>query len=88
MCNSSALWNILIDGNARLGSQLAILKNMDDFLLYGVTLEDLEQKLEKFMQFAKSKNLKLNPKKLFISEVNSVGVRSARRSVKMRISSS
>ena len=41
---------------------------MDDFLLYAVTLEDLEQKLIKFMEFAKSKNLKLNPKKFFISE--------------------
>ena len=44
------------------------VKNMDDFLLYAVTLEDLEQKLIKFMEFAKSKNLKLNPKKFFISE--------------------
>ena len=68
MCNSSALWNILTEGNVRLDSQLAILKNMDDFLLYGVTLDDLEKKLEKFMEFAKSKNLKLNPKKFFISE--------------------
>ena len=68
MCNSSALWNILTDGDARLNSDLAILKNMDDFLLYGVTLEDLEQKLIKFMEFAKSKNLKLNPKKFFVSE--------------------
>ena len=41
---------------------------MDDFLLYGATLEDLEKKLEKFMEFAKKKNIKLNPKKFFISE--------------------
>ena len=40
------------------------MKNMDDFL----TLEDLEKKLIKFMEFAKSKNLKLNPKIFFISE--------------------
>ena len=68
VCNSSALWNILTDGNARLDSQLAILNNMDDFLLYGTTLEDLEEKLEKFMEFAKKTNLKLNPKKFFTSE--------------------
>ena len=68
VCNSPALWNILTHGDARLNSQLAILKNMDVFLLYGVTLEDLEMKLIKFMEFAKSKNLKLNPKKFFISE--------------------
>ena len=64
MCNSSALWNILTDGDERLNSELTILKNMDDFL----TLEDLEKKLIKFMEFAKSKNLKLNPKIFFISE--------------------
>ena len=68
MCTSSALWNILTDGNARLDSELVILKNMDKFLLYRATLEDLEKKLEKFMEFAKKKNLKLNPKKFFISE--------------------
>ena len=33
-------------------------------MLYGRTLEDLE----KFMEFAKNKNLKLSPKKFFISE--------------------
>ena len=31
-------------------------------------MEDLEQKLHKFMKFAAEKNLKLNPKKFFISE--------------------
>ena len=61
VCNSSALWNILTDGNSRLDSDLAILKNMDNFLLYGTSLEDLEQKLHKFMKFAAEKNLKLNP---------------------------
>ena len=58
----------MTEGNSRLDSELAILKNMDDFLLYGTTLEDLEKKLERFMEFAKTKNLKLNPKKFFISE--------------------
>ena len=32
------------------------------------SMEDLEQKLIKFMEFAKSKNLKLNPNKFFVSE--------------------
>ena len=31
VCNSSALWNILTDGNSRIDSELQILKNMDDF---------------------------------------------------------
>ena len=49
VCNSSALLNILPNANTRLDSELAMLKNIDDFLLYGTTLEDLE----KFMEFAK-----------------------------------
>ena len=67
-CNSSALWNILTDGNSRIDSELSILKNMDDYLLYGTDMEDLEKKIDKFMKFAQEKNLKLNPKKFFISE--------------------
>ena len=31
-------------------------------------MEDLEKKSEKFRKFAKEKNLKLNPKKFYISE--------------------
>ena len=68
ICNSSAIRNILTDGNSRLDSELAILKNMDNFLLYRRTLEDLKKKLEKFMEFAEKKKLKLNPKKFFLSE--------------------
>ena len=68
VCNSSALWNILTEGNSRINSELSILKNMDDYLIHARTLEDLEKKLEKFMEFAKKKNLKLNPKKFFILE--------------------
>ena len=68
VCNSSALWNILTDGNSRIDSELQILKNMDDFMLFGRSLEELEEKIEKFMEFAKEKNLKLNPRKFFISE--------------------
>ena len=67
VCNSSALWNILTDGNSRIDSELQILKNMDDFLIFGQDMEELEKKLEKFMEFAKEKNLKLNPRKFFIS---------------------
>ena len=66
--NFTTLWSVLNDGNARLDSELAILKNMGDFFLYGKILEDLEKKLEKFMEFTKKKNLKLNPKKFFVSK--------------------
>ena len=55
VCNSRALWKILNDWNARLDPELAIIKDMDDFLLHGRTLEDLEKKLEKFMELAEPK---------------------------------
>ena len=34
VCNSSALWNILTDVDSRKDSQLHILKNIDNFMLY------------------------------------------------------
>ena len=58
----------MTDGNSRIDSDLAILKNMDDYLLYGTDMEDLEKKIDKFMKFVQEKNLKLNPRKFFISE--------------------
>ena len=45
VCNSSALWNILTDVDSRKDSQLNILKNMDNFMLYGKDEAELEQKL-------------------------------------------
>ena len=66
ICNSAALWNIMPDGDSRLDSQLNIVKNMDDFLLYGRNLLELQDKLEKFLSFADEKNLKLKTKKFII----------------------
>ena len=48
------------------GSQA--IKNMDDVLLYGRTLEELKTKLETFWGFCKEKNLKLKPSKMNIGE--------------------
>ena len=36
------LWNIITDGSSRLDSQLNIVKNMDDFMLYGRNLNPRE----------------------------------------------
>ena len=58
--NAASLWNILTDGDARI----------DDWMLHAKNLVELEQKLEKFLQFAASKNLKLKTKKFIVgSEV-------------------
>ena len=60
------MWNIITDGGSRLDSQLNIVKNMDDFLLYGRNLLELQDKLEKFLSFTDEKNLKLKTKKFII----------------------
>ena len=43
------------------------MKNMDDWLVSGRSLEEVEQKLEKLMKFCKDLFLKLNPDKLVFS---------------------
>ena len=45
-----------------------MLKNMNDWLILGQALEELQSKLSNLMDFCKLKNLKLNPDKLLISE--------------------
>ena len=44
------------------------IKNMDDVLLFGRTLEELKKKLEVFLRYCEDKNLKLKPSKMVISE--------------------
>ena len=44
------------------------IKNMDDVLLFGRTLEKLHQKIEVFVKYCEEKNLKLKPSKMVISE--------------------
>ena len=67
VCSSSDIFNFLTDGNIRHNSSGA-LKNMDDILLHGRTLEEVKAKLENFLGFCRDKNLKLKPSKLNISE--------------------
>ena len=67
VCSSSDIFNFLTDGSCRRDNSGA-LKNMDDVLLHGRTLEELKMKLESFLAFCREKNLKLKPSKLNISE--------------------
>ena len=67
ICSSSDIFNYLTDGSCRRDNSGA-LKNMDDILLHGRTLEELDRKLENFLEFCREKNLKLKPSKLTISE--------------------
>ena len=66
VCSSADLFNLHTDGEIRWEGN-NVLKNMDDWLVSGRTLEELEGKLEKLLSFCKKKNLKLNPEKLLIS---------------------
>ena len=65
--SSSDLFNYLTDGDTRFDGT-GCLKNCDDWLLFGSTLDEIEKKLTNLLEFCQSKNLKLNPAKLVISE--------------------
>ena len=56
-----------MDGSMRYDGSQAI-KNMDDVLIYGRTLEELKTELETILGFYKEKNLKLKPSKMSIRE--------------------
>ena len=66
IASAASLWNILTDGNSRIDESLNLIKNMDDWMLHVRNLDELEQKLVKFLEFAASKNLKLKIKKFMV----------------------
>ena len=66
VCSASDIFNFLTDGTMRYDGSESI-KNMDDILMQGQTLEELEKKLKVFMKYCEAKNLKLNPSKMVIS---------------------
>ena len=45
ICNSAALRNLMTDGDSRIESELNIVKNMDDWMLYARDNDELEEKL-------------------------------------------
>ena len=67
VCSASDIFDFLTDGSMRYDGSESI-KNMDDVLLFGRTLEELKQKIEVFVKYCEEKNLKLKPSKLVISE--------------------
>ena len=44
MSNAASLWNILTYGDARIDTDLNLIKNMDDWMLHARYLVELEQK--------------------------------------------
>ena len=67
VCSASDIFNFLTDGSMRYDGSESI-KNMDDVLLFGRTLRELEEKIEVFVKFCEEKNLELKPLKTVISE--------------------
>ena len=67
ICSSSDIFNYLTDGECRRDNSGA-LKNMDGILLHAKTIPELKAKLVNYLSFCWSKNLKLKPSKLTISE--------------------
>merc|ERR1712215_532917 len=59
--------NYIKDGSTKLDVDFKILKNVDDFLFYGTSLEDLEEQIEKLMRFCTKINLKLAPSKFCLN---------------------
>ena len=45
----------MTDRDSKIDSQLIIVKNMDDWVLYARDMNENEEKLEKFLQFAAKK---------------------------------
>ena len=67
VCSASDIFNYLTDGSMRYDGSEAI-KNMDDIMMHGQTLKELEKKLKVFLKYCEEKNLKLKPSKMVISE--------------------
>merc|ERR1712002_1011205 len=67
ICSSQDLYNWITDGGTKLYEDFQVLKNIDDFCLFGRTLKDLEAQIDKLAKLCKKINLKLAPSKFSLS---------------------
>ena len=58
---------MVTDDDVKLAEDSHILKNMDNFLFFGSSIEQLEEQIEKLLQFCKQINLKLSCRKFKIN---------------------
>ena len=61
ICSSQDLFNWITDGGTKLEEDFQVLKNIDDFCVFGKTLKDLEIQIEKLIKLCRRINLKLAP---------------------------
>ena len=63
VCSNGDLFNFLMEGGCKLDADFKVLKNIDDFLIYANTLEELEEQIMKLVKLCRNINLKLSPAK-------------------------
>ena len=67
LCSSQDLFNYITKGSTQIDKTFKIIKNVDDFCLFGSTIEDLENQILKLMKMCSEINLKLSPSKFKLS---------------------
>ena len=79
ICSSQDLFNWITDGGTKLDEDFQVLKNIDDFCVFGKTLKDLEIQIEKLVKLCRRINLKLAPSKFSLSTAVKFGAPSSQR---------
>ena len=74
ICSAQDVFKFITDGSNKLDADFKVLKNVDDFLLYGTSLKDLEAQIEKLMHLCSKINLKLAPSKFVLNTSVKFGV--------------
>merc|ERR1712215_205782 len=67
LCSSQDLFNYITKGSTQIDKTFKRMKNVDDFCLFGSSIEDLENQILKFMKMCSEINLKLSPSKFKLS---------------------
>ena len=73
LCASQDLFNIITKGETQLDPDFKIIKNVDDFCIFGSSIKDLEEQIEKLMKMCAKINLKLAPSKFMLSSAVKFG---------------
>ena len=73
LCASQDLFNYITRGSTQTDQTFKIIKNVDDFCLFGNTIEDLENQIKKLMKMCSDINLKLSPSKFKLSSAVKFG---------------
>ena len=64
--SASDIFNVVTDGQMRYSTD--VLKNIDDLLFSGENIEELQEKIERFLVFAEEKNMKNKISKFEVSK--------------------